>query len=292
VQTSLSLAQMMFADGLLGPPTGIRLSKVLAHDYGEKHVTGQSPWDNGYQRLSDQRIGSGTFGNVYRARSSEDGEANVAIKSIQAQSEPEFEQSVQEALLMLNLSHPVNVAMVVYRLDAVQNLMPAFQVYSNRVTMDVFVLMELMDLGSLRQLMDRMLADGRPWFGESEIRRILHDVTSALDYLHSRGIVHRDVKANNVLVNSENVVKLGDFGLSKNFGPNYQRTTCVGTAHFMAPELAEKMLDPWAIRSAYTEKVDIWALGITAVEILCGEVPMLARLSNDQVNLMWREYVT
>ncbi|KAH7704115.1 hypothetical protein AAVH_28698 [Aphelenchoides avenae] len=109
VQTTLSLAQMMFADGLLGPQevptTGIRLSKVLLHDYRKKHVTGQSPWDDGYRRLSDQ--GTGTFGTVFRARRIEDEDADVAVKFIHAKSESDFEQSVQEALLMLNLSHPV-----------------------------------------------------------------------------------------------------------------------------------------------------------------------------------------
>lgn len=63
VQTSLSLAQMMLADGLLAPrdepPTGIRLSKVLAHDYREENVTGQSPWDDGYRKLDAQHIGQG-----------------------------------------------------------------------------------------------------------------------------------------------------------------------------------------------------------------------------------------
>lgn len=115
---------------------------------------------------------------------------------------------------------------------------------------------------------------------------ILRQTISGLRYLHVNGVIHRDVKAANILVDQTGVVKLADFGASiiihdddpqqqqqkrnSQFLTVPQSTSCpcrsfVGTPCWMAPEMIQHL--------EYTEKVDMWALGITAIELACGSPP-------------------
>lgn len=96
---------------------------------------------------------------------------------------------------------------------------------------------------------------------------ILRELLVAVSYIHSKGIIHRDIKAANVLITSEGFVRLCDFGVAADTSLNStKRMTMVGTPYWMAPEVI-------AEGQSYTNKADIWSLGITMYELATGNPP-------------------
>ncbi|XP_022721988.1 serine/threonine-protein kinase 3/4-like isoform X2 [Durio zibethinus] len=130
---------------------------------------------------------------------------------------------------------------------------------------NLWVVMPFMSEGSCLHLMKIAYPAG---FEESAIGSILKETLKALDYLHRQGHIHRDVKAGNILLDSNGTVKLADFGVSACMfdAGDRQRSTFVGTPCWMAPEV----LQPG---SGYNSKADIWSFGITALELAHGHAP-------------------
>ncbi|MFO0118418.1 MAG: protein kinase domain-containing protein [bacterium] len=85
-------------------------------------------------------------------------------------------------------------------------------------------------------------------------------MSSALEYIHSRRVIHRDIKTQNLFLTGNNTVKIGDFGISKVLESTTQiAMTVVGTPYYLAPEACQS--------EPYTTKSDIWALGCVIYEL-------------------------
>ena len=130
---------------------------------------------------------------------------------------------------------------------------------------NLMILMDFCDLGSIRDLMDYR----DEVLTEEQIAFVLRDTLEALDLFHTKHqMIHRDIKAGNILFNSKCEVKITDFGVSRQFEPDAKTmstTSCLGTPFWMAPEV---------IRGAKSSfPADIWSVGATAIEMAEGGPP-------------------
>ena len=159
-----------------------------------------------------------------------------------------LQQLREEIFIMCQLDHP--------------NIVRLEEVYESHS--EIYLVQELC-LGG--ELFDRLDEQPDYHYTEAECARLIKQMLCAVRYLHSKGIIHRDLKLENFLFSStgkDSELKMIDFGLSKHFRYGEVQHEAVGTPYTVAPEV---------IRGSYDERCDIWAIGVISFLLLSGDPP-------------------
>ncbi|XP_054448268.1 serine/threonine-protein kinase SIK3 isoform X3 [Pteronotus mesoamericanus] len=206
---------------------------------------GPVPARIGYYEI-DRTIGKGNFAVVKRATHLVT-KAKVAIKIIDKTQldEENLKKIFREVQIMKMLCHP--------------HIIRLYQVMETERM--IYLVTEYASGG---EIFDHLVAHGR--MAEKEARRKFKQIVAAVFFCHCRNIVHRDLKAENLLLDANLNIKIADFGFSNHFTPGQLLKTWCGSPPYAAPELFEgKEYDG--------PKVDIWSLGVVLYVLVCGALP-------------------
>ena len=240
-------------------------------------ATGTGTYGNGSQNRKEyptsadgyelvEECGKGVSATVWRAIVKSTGE-EVAIKNLDLENlNCSMDEIVREAHTMRSMNHP--------------NLLPLYCSFVHEN--NLWMVMPYIHGGSVLNIMRFKYPDG---LEEPAIATIMKSVLKALDYLHKHGIIHRDIKAGNILLDWDGHVMLADFGVAAQLerGGSWgnklvSRNTFVGTPCWMAPEVMEP-------ERGYDWRADIWSFGITLLELAHGHAPF-AKLPPMKVLMM------
>ncbi|XP_070831816.1 STE20-like serine/threonine-protein kinase [Chaetodon trifascialis] len=195
-------------------------------------------------------LGDGAFGKVFKAQNKLTG-ILAAAKVIDTKTEEELEDYMVEIDILASCDH-----------QNIVKLLDAFYYESK-----LWILIEFCAGGAVDAV---MLELERP-LTEPQIRVVCKQTLLALVYLHDNNIIHRDLKAGNILLTLDGDVKLADFGVSaKNTKTLQRRDSFIGTPYWMAPEVV--MCETSKDRP-YDYKADVWSLGVTLIELAQIEPP-------------------
>ncbi|KAH7971745.1 hypothetical protein HPB52_002402 [Rhipicephalus sanguineus] len=189
------------------------------------------------------KLGEGSYGSVYKALHKESGQV-LAIKQVPV--DTDLQEIIKEISIMQQCDSPYVV-----------------KYYGSYFKgSDLWIVMEYCGGGSVSDIMRLR----KKTLTEDEIATILSDTLRGLEYLHQRRKIHRDIKAGNILLNTEGHAKLADFGVAGQLTDTMaKRNTVIGTPFWMAPEVIQEI--------GYDCVADIWSLGITALEMAEGKPP-------------------
>lgn len=193
-----------------------------------------------------ERIGRGNFGNVYRAKERTTG-FPVALKIM-------ARQKIIEDLMVEQLRIEIEVQSLLSTHEHVLKLYGFFWTNSH-----VYLVLEYASGGMLHHA-----PKSHGVFREQLAGYYTYQMATALKFAHENNVIHRDMKPENVLLDSEGKIKIADFGWSAHGSIDRRKTMC-GTLDFLAPEIC--------LNKSYGKGVDVWALGVMTYEMLCGKPP-------------------
>ncbi|KAI5955589.1 CLA4 [Candida theae] len=195
-----------------------------------------------------EKAGQGASGNVYLAEMISE-RKKIAIKQMDLNVQPRKELIINEILVMKDSQH-----------KNIVNFLDSYLIGDS----ELWVIMEYMEGGSLTEIIE----NNEFKLNERQIATICFETLKGLQHLHKKHIIHRDIKSDNVLLDSQGNVKITDFGFcAKLTDQRNKRATMVGTPYWMAPEVVKQ--------KEYDAKVDVWSLGIMTIEMIEGEPPYL-----------------
>ncbi|KAM3357919.1 putative serine/threonine-protein kinase [Capsicum galapagoense] len=256
-----------------------RLSNPPKNVHGEQVAAGWPSWlsevageaINGWiPRRADAfeklaKIGQGTYSNVYKARDNLTGNI-VALKKVRFDNlEPESVRFMaREILILRRLDHP--------------NVITLQGLVTSRMSCSLYLVFDYMD----HDLAGLAASPGIK-FTEAQVKCYMHQLLAGLEHCHNRHVLHRDIKGSNLLIDSEGVLKIADFGLASIYDPNKKQpmTSRVVTLWYRPPELLLGATD-------YGVGVDLWSAGCILAELLAGKPIMPGRTEVEQLHKIFK----
>nr|VDD41970.1 unnamed protein product [Brassica oleracea] len=212
------------------------------------------------------KIGQGTYSSVYKARDLETNKI-VALKKVRfANMDPESVRFMaREIIILRRLDHP--------------NVMKLEGLITSRVSGSMYLIFEYMehDLSGLASTPGVK-------FSEAQIKCYMKQLLHGLEHCHSRGVLHRDIKGSNLLLDPNNNLKIADFGLANFYGDHHQKqplTSRVVTLWYRPPELLLGSTD-------YGVTVDLWSTGCILAELFNGKPIMPGRTEVEQLHKIFK----
>ncbi|XVF30161.1 hypothetical protein REPUB_Repub16aG0033200 [Reevesia pubescens] len=211
------------------------------------------------------KIGQGTYSSVYKARDLETGKT-VAMKKVRfVNMDPESVRFMaREIIILRKLDHP--------------NVMKLEALVTSRMSGSLYLVFEYMehDLAGLA-------ANPGVKFTEPQIKCYMQQLFHGLEHCHSRGVLHRDIKGSNLLIDNNGVLKIADFGLATFFQTDQKQplTSRVVTLWYRAPELLLGATE-------YGVAIDLWSSGCILVELLAGKPIMPGRTEVEQMHKIFK----
>ncbi|CAH8252758.1 unnamed protein product [Arabidopsis lyrata] len=213
-----------------------------------------------------EKIGQGTYSSVFRARETETGRI-VALKKVRFDNfEPESVRFMaREILILRRLNHP--------------NIIKLEGIVTSKLSSNIHLVFEYME-HDLTGLLSSPDID----FTTPQIKCYMKQLLSGLDHCHARGVMHRDIKGSNLLVNNEGILKVADFGLA-NFcnasGNKQPLTSRVVTLWYRPPELLLGATE-------YGASVDLWSVGCVFAELILGKPVLQGRTEVEQLHKIFK----
>ncbi|RKP11421.1 kinase-like domain-containing protein [Piptocephalis cylindrospora] len=245
------------------PPSGIRPQPIPSSTATVAQKRGKKPTEI-YERLG--QVGEGTYGRVFKAKNTETGEL-VALKQIRTATEKDGYPitTMREMRLLQRLHHPNIVGLKEIMLQAPY----------------IYLVFEYMDH-------DLTGLNGNPAYrlDLTHVKCLIQQLLRGLGHMHDVGILHRDLKGSNLLIDRDGLLKIADFGLARldeaTGGPGLRRdyTNRVITLWYRPPELLLGSTD-------YGAEVDIWSAGCILLELLTGKAPFQASDEIGQLQSIW-----
>uniref|UniRef100_A0AAZ3Q0D5 non-specific serine/threonine protein kinase n=1 Tax=Oncorhynchus tshawytscha TaxID=74940 RepID=A0AAZ3Q0D5_ONCTS len=234
------MASLLMRIFRLGPEK----KRVKHYENLRRDVDPRETWD------TQGELGDGAFGKVYKAQNHTTG-ALTAAKVMEVRNEEQLDDYITEIDILAACRHNNILGL----LDAI-----FFEGW-------LWILVEFCPGGAL----DDIMLELERGLTEQQISEVCCQTLQALCYLHQHHIIHRDLKAGNILLTMEGHVKLADFGVSaKNIHTLQKRATFIGTPYWMAPEVIQCETSK---ENPYGPKADVWSLGVTLIEAAEMEPP-------------------
>ncbi|CDY20686.1 BnaC08g13720D [Brassica napus] len=266
----------------LGAPQQPKMTRITSVSNGERGAQVVAGWPswlasvageaiNGWiPRKADsfeklEKIGQGTYSSVYKARDLETSQI-VALKKVRfANMDPDSVRFMaREIIILRRLDHP--------------NVMKLEGLVTSRVSGSMYLIFEYMehDLAGLASTPGVK-------FSEAQIKCYMKQLLHGLEHCHSRGVLHRDIKGSNLLLDHNNNLKIGDFGLANFYGDHQKQplTSRVVTLWYRPPELLFGSTD-------YGVAVDMWSTGCILAELFNGKAIMPGRTEVEQLHKIFK----